>query len=105
MIELVMNPATRDAYLEWKNNPVTQRIHAMARKTCSPRILEPGPDGKMDAVLATYQLALYTGYDLLLRTMFEADEVATDPAFLAKMKELQPTYGAAQESRESAQKG
>ena len=94
MLELVSTPDGLKAYRDWCDNPVTRRVYELARQESSPRQLSLGGS----SVDAAYSLGVYTGYDLLLKMVFQADAVANSEALKKQLQALMPTYGATAEA-------
>lgn len=88
MLEMVSTPEDLRAYRDWQANPVTRKIHELAKSAARPM-----PASPRDGTDAAYELGLFTGYSLLLRLVFEADAAVQDGEVKKRLASLIPTYG------------
>ena len=87
----ILAPDKIQGYRDWLALPVSQRVRAIAARASRPSILA---SGKVEGTDAAYWLGVFTGFDLLRRMVFEADELVEDAELKERLKQLIPNYGA-----------
>ena len=87
----ILAPDKIQGYRDWLALPVSQRVRAIASRASRPSILA---GGKVDGTDAAYWLGVFTGFDLLRRMVFDAEELVEDAEMQERLKQLIPSYGA-----------
>jgi len=86
----LLAPDKIQGYRDWLALPVTERVRAVASRASRPSTL----NGKIDGTDAAYWLGMFTGFDLLRRMVFDAEELVEDAEMQERLKALIPSYGA-----------